>query len=268
MPLHSLPAMDGLQSCCGGRGPHGPKITKGAGLVRALSASWPPAISAATVGLSLDDLARRKISRRRRADARPQARAELSHAGQFTKNRLGPDRRRRAAVCREPAGLTPKQAMDIASLAELLHETSERHGSFRGCRPPHDWWDWYAAYIEHTPGGGRPGRCLRRRQSLHGGGRGSSSRRPDGVLQLAIGGSGAGRAGGLCHLAAQRLQCVRVDLGEGRERLDRVVQHVEWHRPRIASVACWSHSPASGERVGAGQPLTVAEQRQEAVDSA
>jgi hypothetical protein len=37
--------------------------------------------------------------------------------------------------------------MDIASLAELLHETSERHASFESVAPPHDWWDWYAAYI-------------------------------------------------------------------------------------------------------------------------
>jgi hypothetical protein len=37
--------------------------------------------------------------------------------------------------------------MDIASLAELLHETSERHGEFEAVAPPHDWWDWYAAYM-------------------------------------------------------------------------------------------------------------------------
>jgi hypothetical protein len=39
------------------------------------------------------------------------------------------------------------ETMDIASLANLLHETSERHGSFEAVAPPHDWWDWYAAYI-------------------------------------------------------------------------------------------------------------------------
>ena len=37
--------------------------------------------------------------------------------------------------------------MDIASLAELLHETSERHGYFEAVAPAHDWWDWYAAYM-------------------------------------------------------------------------------------------------------------------------
>ncbi len=34
-----------------------------------------------------------------------------------------------------------------AHLAGLLHETSERHGRFEAVAPPHDWWDWYAAYM-------------------------------------------------------------------------------------------------------------------------
>ena len=38
--------------------------------------------------------------------------------------------------------------MDIASLADLLHETAERHGAFEAVAPPHDWWDWYAAYMD------------------------------------------------------------------------------------------------------------------------
>ena len=38
--------------------------------------------------------------------------------------------------------------MDVEGLADLLHETSERHGSFEAVAPPHDWWDWYAAYMD------------------------------------------------------------------------------------------------------------------------
>jgi hypothetical protein len=38
--------------------------------------------------------------------------------------------------------------MDVAALAELLHETAEHHGSFEAVAPPHDWWDWYAAYFD------------------------------------------------------------------------------------------------------------------------
>ena len=38
--------------------------------------------------------------------------------------------------------------MDIAALAQLLHETSEHHDAFEKAAPPHDWWDWYAAYMD------------------------------------------------------------------------------------------------------------------------
>ena len=46
--------------------------------------------------------------------------------------------------------------MDIASLADLLHETSGRHGSFEAVAPAHDWWDWYAAYIVARQDGSAP----------------------------------------------------------------------------------------------------------------
>ena len=36
----------------------------------------------------------------------------------------------------------------VAALAGLLHETSEHHGAFEAVAPPHDWWDWYAAYMD------------------------------------------------------------------------------------------------------------------------
>jgi hypothetical protein len=37
--------------------------------------------------------------------------------------------------------------MDVADLAELLHETALHHDAFEKVAPPHDWWDWYAAYM-------------------------------------------------------------------------------------------------------------------------
>jgi len=37
--------------------------------------------------------------------------------------------------------------MDVQALADLLHETAERHGPYEESTPPHDWWDWYAAYM-------------------------------------------------------------------------------------------------------------------------
>jgi len=44
----------------------------------------------------------------------------------------------------------------VASLAELLHETADRHGSFEAVAPPHDWWDWYAAYMVARQRGAAP----------------------------------------------------------------------------------------------------------------
>jgi hypothetical protein len=46
--------------------------------------------------------------------------------------------------------------MDVASLAELLHETAERHDTYEQVAPEHDWWDWYAAYLDARQGGGGP----------------------------------------------------------------------------------------------------------------
>jgi hypothetical protein len=46
--------------------------------------------------------------------------------------------------------------MEIADLAQLLHETSLRHGEFEAVAPPHDWWDWYAAYMNARQAGSAP----------------------------------------------------------------------------------------------------------------
>ena len=46
--------------------------------------------------------------------------------------------------------------MDVASLADLLHETAEHHGSYEAIAPPHNWWDWYAAYLAAREGGSTP----------------------------------------------------------------------------------------------------------------
>ena len=46
--------------------------------------------------------------------------------------------------------------MDVAALAQLLHETAEHHGAFEAVAPPHDWWDWYAAYMDARQRGRTP----------------------------------------------------------------------------------------------------------------
>jgi hypothetical protein len=46
--------------------------------------------------------------------------------------------------------------VDVAALARLLRETAEHHGSFEAVAPPHDWWDWYAAYMDARQSGSNP----------------------------------------------------------------------------------------------------------------
>jgi catechol 2,3-dioxygenase-like lactoylglutathione lyase family enzyme len=45
---------------------------------------------------------------------------------------------------------------DVSALAELLHETADHHGAFEAVAPPHDWWDWYAAYLDARQRGSTP----------------------------------------------------------------------------------------------------------------
>jgi hypothetical protein len=46
--------------------------------------------------------------------------------------------------------------MEVGELAQLLKETSIHHGAFEAVAPPHDWWDWYAAYMDARQGGSTP----------------------------------------------------------------------------------------------------------------
>jgi len=43
--------------------------------------------------------------------------------------------------------------MGVAELADLLKETAIHHGAFEAAAPPHDWWDWYAAYMDARKAG-------------------------------------------------------------------------------------------------------------------
>ena len=36
----------------------------------------------------------------------------------------------------------------VATLADLLLETAKHHGRFEQVAPAHDWWDWYAPYLD------------------------------------------------------------------------------------------------------------------------
>jgi catechol 2,3-dioxygenase-like lactoylglutathione lyase family enzyme len=45
------------------------------------------------------------------------------------------------------------RAADLSTLAELLHEAEEHHGRFEKTHAKHDWWDWYAAYLNARQNG-------------------------------------------------------------------------------------------------------------------
>ena len=47
-------------------------------------------------------------------------------------------------------------ATDVATLAELLHETAEHHDHFEKTHGPHNWWDWYAPYLSARQNGSTP----------------------------------------------------------------------------------------------------------------
>ncbi|HJZ79779.1 MAG TPA: VOC family protein [Pyrinomonadaceae bacterium] len=51
---------------------------------------------------------------------------------------------------------TQARATDSASLAELLHETSEQHDRFEKTHAEHHWWDWYASYLSARQNGSSP----------------------------------------------------------------------------------------------------------------
>ena len=51
--------------------------------------------------------------------------------------------------------------MEVATLAELLHETAEHHDNLEKIAPKHDWWDWYAPYLSARQHGSTPEQASR-----------------------------------------------------------------------------------------------------------
>ena len=48
---------------------------------------------------------------------------------------------------------TPDGSRDIATLAELLHDTEQHHGQYEKTHAKHNWWDWYAPYFSARQNG-------------------------------------------------------------------------------------------------------------------
>jgi len=47
-------------------------------------------------------------------------------------------------------------AMDVARLAELLRETEAHHGQYEKTHAKHNWWNWYAPYLNARQNGSSP----------------------------------------------------------------------------------------------------------------
>ena len=52
--------------------------------------------------------------------------------------------------------LTRAPDMDVATLAELLHETEQHHGNFEKTHAQHHWSNWYAPYLSARQNGSSP----------------------------------------------------------------------------------------------------------------
>ena len=51
---------------------------------------------------------------------------------------------------------TETRAKDVATLAELLHETEQHHGPYEKTHAKHNWWEWYAPYLSARQNGSSP----------------------------------------------------------------------------------------------------------------
>jgi len=46
--------------------------------------------------------------------------------------------------------------LNVSTFAELLHETEQRHGNYEKTHAKHNWWDWYASYLNARQSGSSP----------------------------------------------------------------------------------------------------------------
>ncbi len=50
----------------------------------------------------------------------------------------------------------PALPVDVGTLAEFLRETAEHHDHYEKTHPEHEWWDWYAPYLNAREHGSTP----------------------------------------------------------------------------------------------------------------
>jgi catechol 2,3-dioxygenase-like lactoylglutathione lyase family enzyme len=55
---------------------------------------------------------------------------------------------------------TQAGAIDVPTLAKLLHETEQHHGEYEKTHAKHNWWDWYASYLSAHQNGSNPAEAV------------------------------------------------------------------------------------------------------------
>jgi len=55
---------------------------------------------------------------------------------------------------------TQAGAIDVPTLAKLLHETEQHHGEYEKTHAKHNWWDWYASYLSARQNGSNPAEAV------------------------------------------------------------------------------------------------------------
>lgn len=55
---------------------------------------------------------------------------------------------------------TRPRSMDVATVAELLRETSEHHDAYEKMHAKHNWWEWYAPYLSARQSGSSPAEAV------------------------------------------------------------------------------------------------------------
>ena len=85
-------------------------------------------------------------------------RASTRSAGRTSAGRPSPTPTATSGCCRRsPSGSRGGCERWTSMLSHsCLHETALHHGAYEAVAPPHDWWDWYAAYMDARETGSTP----------------------------------------------------------------------------------------------------------------
>lgn len=108
------------------------------------------------IDVARDDLIRRGVAVSEAEDTRPPGSDPAERSYSVYASFKDPDGNGwllQEITTRLPGREWADRGMDVGALGDLLHETAEHHAAFEAIAPPHDWWDWYAAYASARKSG-------------------------------------------------------------------------------------------------------------------